>query len=107
MPKPKELSYIEKKALRNQILEDLPKFYQPQLDFINSVSKDVFRRHEIEKELIDLEIKNQELKKQLLELKSEHCDLLKECVNLKFGPNQKNSAEFTQLNVRIENTKAL
>lgn len=104
--KPNELSYTEKKALNEQIEKDMPKFYEPQLNFIKSMSKDVFRKKEIEQELVGLETKRKDLFKQLADIKTEHCDLLKKCVNLKFNSYQKNTAELIQLNARIDQVKA-
>lgn len=84
----------------------MPKFYDPQLNFINSVSQDVFRKKEIEQELCDLECKRKDLIKQVADVKLEHCDLLKKCAEMKFNSYQKNSAELIQINAKIDQVKA-
>lgn len=100
------MSYTEKKALNEQINADLPKFYEPQLKFINSMSKDVFHKEEIQQELVDLECKRKSVIKEIADVKIEHCDLLKKCIELKFNSFQKSSAELIQLKVRIDQIKA-
>lgn len=103
--KPIDLLYTEKKALRTQLVEDLPKTYAPVLSFAKTMDDCVFQPEKLNAELIALEDRRRQLTQDVAAAKIRECQVLQKCVDLKFGPNQKNIAELLRSNVSIDQIK--
>lgn len=103
--KPIDLLYTEKKALRTQLLDDLPKTLSPVLNFAKSIDQSVFHPEKLMTELIELEMRRRQLTMDVATAKIRECQLLQKCADLKYGPNQKNIAELLRANVSIVQVK--
>lgn len=103
--KPNDLLYTEKKALRTQLAEDLPKSYASVLSFAKTMDESVFHSEKLDAELIELETRRRQLTVDVAAAKIRECQVLQECADLKFGPNQRNIAELLRSNVSIDQIK--
>lgn len=97
--------YTEKKAIRTQLADDLPKSYASVLSFAKTMDKSVFETEKLAAEVIELETRRRQLTLDVAAAKIRECQLLQECADLKFGPNQKNIAELLRSNVSIDQIK--
>lgn len=103
--KPVDLLYTEKKALRNQLTEDVSKTLMPVLNYAKTMDESVFHPEKLDAELIELEARRRQLTSDVAAAKIRECQMLQECADLKYGPNQKNIAELLRSNVSIDEIK--
>lgn len=103
---PRELSYVEKRALKTTILEELPKHYEKELEFCRKLEPEVFEPQILDRQLLDLKSREKDLLTELAAKKVELCKALEECTEIRFGPNQKNDSELTKAKFEVEQVKA-
>lgn len=104
--KPHELSYVEKRALKAKVLEELPKRYEKELEFCRKMEPEIINPEILDNQLLDLKAHEKELLTELAGKKAELCETLKECAELRFGLDQQNDAELTKSKFSIEQVKA-
>lgn len=104
--KPQELSYVEKRALKAKVLEELPKQYEKELEFCRKMKPEVIKPEILDNQLLDLMAREKELLTELAVKKVELCETLKDCVEMRFGPDQKNDIELTKSKFSVEQVKA-
>ncbi|XP_055323758.1 uncharacterized protein LOC129578743 [Sitodiplosis mosellana] len=104
--KPHELSYVEKRALKVKVLEELPKKYEKELEFCRKMEPEVINPEILDNQLLDLRAREKEMLTELAVKQVELCETLKDCVEMRFGPDQKSEVELTKSKFAVEQLKA-
>lgn len=104
--KPHELSYVEKRALKAKVLENLPKYYEKPLEFCRNLEPEILNPEILDKQLVDLKAREQELVAELAAKNAELCETLNEAVELRFGPTQEDSSKMIKSKIEVEQVKA-
>lgn len=104
--KPYELSYVEKRALRTKLLDELPKLYNKELEFCRKMEPEVIDANIFDSQLMDLKALEKELLTELATKKEALCETLVDCIHLRFGPDEKNASELIKAKVSLERVKA-
>lgn len=105
--KPNELSYVEKRALKAKVLEDLPKYYEKELQFCRNMEPEILEPEILDKKLLDLKKREQELVTDLAGKKVDLCKALNEAIDIRFGPTQENRSKLMKSKFSVEQVKAL
>lgn len=91
------LTYTERKAMRNYIIQKVSEKCDPIVNFAKKIKEEfpeVYGLNDKNKELIQLETKRRELQLKLVEVKNKKCAMLKAAADLKTGPYMKNELEL-------------
>lgn len=103
---PHELSYVEKRALKAKVLEELPKYYEKELEFCRRMEPEIINPEILDKQLLDLKAREKEQLAELARSKIELCDECKKGIEMRFGPNEAINSELTKAKFKIEQVKA-
>lgn len=104
--RPHELSYVEKRALKAKVLEELPKTYEKELDFCRKMEPEVMNPEILDNQLLDLKAREKEMLTELAVKKVELCEKLRDCVEMRFGPDQRSELELIKSKFGVEQVKA-
>ncbi|XP_031625680.1 uncharacterized protein LOC116342297 [Contarinia nasturtii] len=104
--KPYELSYVEKRALKAKVLDELPKSYSKELEFCRKMVPEVIEPDIFDSQIMDLNAREKDLFTELAANKVALCETLVDCIELRFGPYEKNTSELTKAKISVERVKA-
>lgn len=100
------MSYIEKRALKEKFLEELPKQYEKELNFCRQITPEIDASTALDKEMLELKTREKEMVDALGRDKMELCETLVECAEIRFGPSLVNDAKITKAKFGVEQVKA-
>lgn len=104
--KPHELSYIEKRALKLKVLEELPKQYEKELEFCRQIEPEIDESASLDKEMLELKVREKEMVDDLVREKTELCETLVECAEMRFGPSLENDLKIAKTKFGVAQVKA-
>lgn len=104
--KPYELPYVEKRALKAKILEDLPKHYEKELQFCRNMEPEILEPEILDRKLLNLKQREQELVTEIAVKKADLCKALNEAIELRFGSSLENHSKLIKAKISVEQVKA-
>lgn len=99
------MSYIEKRALKSKVLEDLPKQYEKELEFCRQLEREVDESAALDKELLELKAREKQMVDELVREKTELCETLVECAEKRFGQALESDLKMTKAKMGVEQVK--
>lgn len=101
-----ELSYIEKRALKQKLLEELRKQYEKELEMCRQIEPEIDESTALDREILVLKAREKEMVDDLRREKKELCEALVECAEMRFGPSLENDLKITKAKFGVEQVKA-
>lgn len=103
--KPQELTYLEKRALKAKIFEDLPKQYEKELELARQVDKEVDESAALDKELLELKAQEKQMLDDLARDKTELCETLVKCAEIRYGQTLESDLKMTKAQIGVGQVK--
>lgn len=100
-----ELSYMEKKAVKEAIVPALHIYCGPMLTFLSNLNPIVFCPEQIHAEMLEWSEKRKRAEQRLMDAKCNYIKSLQAFVNLKFSPRQRDAVESIRLDVELNKIK--